>query len=169
MKTLLFASLCLLYSLGASAQLAPADEKAIRVTTAHWLANLNDHHFEELRTYTTPSVSMVNIMGMLWQGQAQVIRGYQRLFDTLYKGVPFQNSDFAVHVVGPDAAIANEVFTRGAAPSDSLNAGTTPPTRRAQITLFLVKQQGRWLIAAGQATRIDEKAIQAATTAMNKK
>ncbi|GAC1367859.1 MAG: hypothetical protein NVS3B25_17290 [Hymenobacter sp.] len=83
MKTLLFVLLCSLCSRGDSAQLSPADEKAIRAAAAHWVANLNDHRFEELRTYTTPTVTMVNAMGMAMHGQAQVIQGYQRLFDAL--------------------------------------------------------------------------------------
>lgn len=168
MKTLLFVALCLLCGRGASAQLSPADEKAIRATAAHWVANLNDHRFEEMRTYTTPTLNMVNVMGMAMHGQAQVIQGYQRLFDALYQGVPFQQSDVVVSAAGPDAAVLSDVVTRGPAPSDSVKTGTPQPWR-AQKTMFLVKQQGRWLVAAAQATIIDAKAIKMAMAAIAKK
>ena len=169
MKTLLFVALCLLGSRGASAQLSPADEKAIRGVATHWVANLNDHRFEEMRTYTTPTLTMVNVMGMAMHGQAQVIQGYQRLFDALYMGVPFQQSDVVVSAVSPDAAVVSDVVNRGPAPSDSVKAGTPQPSRRAQKTMFLVKQQGRWLIAAAQSTIIDANRIKMATAAMTKK
>lgn len=169
MKTLLFILLCSLCSRGASAQLSPADEKAIRAVTAHFLANLNDHRFEEMRTYTTPTVSMVNVMGVAMHGQAEVIQGYQRLFDALYKGVPFRQSDEVVRAVSPDAAVVSSIANRGPAPSDSVKIGATLQRQGAQRTLFLVKHQGHWLIAAAQATQIDATAIKMATAAIRKK
>ena len=169
MKTLLFVLLCSLCGRGASAQLSPADEKAIRAVAAHWAANLNDHRFEELRTYSVPALTMVNIMGTAMHGQAQVIQGYQRLFDTLYQGVAFQQSDVVVSAVSPGAAVVNDVATRGPAPSDSVKTGINPQLGGAQRTMFMVKQQGRWLLAAAQTTQINAKAIKMATAAMTKK
>ena len=53
MKTFFFSIVGLVSSHLASAQLAPADDKAIRAVIAHWDANLNNHRFQEIATYTT--------------------------------------------------------------------------------------------------------------------
>ena len=168
MKTLLFVLLCMLCNRGASAQLSPTDEKVIRAVAAHWVVNLNDHRFEQMRTYTTPTLSVVNRMGMATHGQAEVIQTYQRIFDVLNQGVVFQESDVMVREVSPDAAMLNDILTQVPAPSDGVKTGTSQPDR-LQRTMFLVKQQGRWLVAASQATPIDLARIKTATAAMAKK
>ncbi|ALW86090.1 hypothetical protein AUC43_13910 [Hymenobacter sedentarius] len=163
MKTLLLSIGGLLCSHLASAQLAPADDKAIRAVVAHWDANLNNHRFQEMTTYTTKDISFITPVGMHWKGQSQLIKGHEELFK-MYKGVPFKPSNTTVRGITPEVAVANEEMAIGAAyPPDGVNRGTNREApSRDLVTMVLVKKSGQWLVAAGQVTKIDEKAIKQA-------
>ncbi|GAB3865944.1 hypothetical protein GCM10028824_05650 [Hymenobacter segetis] len=145
----------------ASAQLAPADDKAIRAVISHWDANLNNHHFQEMTTYTTKDISFITPIGMHWSGQQQVIQGHTGLFSSMYKGVPFKPSNMTVRSIAPDVAVANEEMLIGTSyPPDGVDRGTNKQAPwRAIETMVLVKKSGQWLAAAGQVTPIDEKAM----------
>ncbi len=161
MKTLLLCITGLLGSHLASAQLAPADDKAIRAAVAHWGANLNNHRFQEMTTYTTKDISFITPVGMHWSGQQQLVQGHTALFNKMYKGVAFKSSNTIVRSLTPDAAVATEEVAIGAAyPPDGVDRGTNKePAGRDLITMVLIKKGGQWLVSAGQVTRIDEKAV----------
>ena len=164
MKTLLLCITGLLGSHLASAQLAPADDKAIRAAVAHWGANLNNHRFQEMTTYTTKDISFITPVGMHWSGQQQLVQGHTALFSKMYKGVPFKSSNTTVRSLTSDVAVANEEMSIGASyPPDGVDRGTNKePANRDLITMVLVKKGGQWLVSAGQVTRIDEKAMKQA-------
>ena len=164
MKTMFLSTLGLLSSYLASAQLAPADDKAIRAVISHWDANLNNHRFQEMTTYTTKDISFITPIGMHWIGQQQVIKGHEGLFRKMYTAVPFKPSNMTVHSIAPDVAVANEEMLIGTSyPPDGVNRGTNKQAPwRAIETMVLVKKSGQWLVAAGQVTGIDEKAMKQA-------
>ena len=163
MKTLFLSIVGLLGSHLASAQLAPADDKAIRAVAAHWGANLNNHHFQDMTTYTTKDISFITPVGMHWNGQQQLVRGHEELFK-MYKGVAFKASNTTVRSLTPDVAVVSEEMAIGAAyPPDGVNRGTNREApARDLVTMVLVKKGGKWLVAAGQVTQINEKAIKQA-------
>ena len=113
MKTSLLSIAGLLASHLASAQLAPADDKAIRAAVAHWDANLNDHRFQEMTTYTTKDIGFITPVGMHWSGQQQLVQGHTALF-RMYKGVAFKPSNTTVRSLTPEVAVANEEVATGA-------------------------------------------------------
>ncbi|MBC6990075.1 SgcJ/EcaC family oxidoreductase [Hymenobacter sp. BT491] len=166
MKTLLLVILCLISSRLTLAQMAPAhltptDEKGIRESVNHWEANLNNHRFQEMTAYTTKDISFVTPIGMLWRGQQQLVQEHLKLFTKMYKGVPFKSSEMTIRAIAPDVAVMNQIMAIGVAyPPDGVNRGTNKigPTRD-RVTMTLVKQNGHWLVAAGQVTAIDEEAI----------
>lgn len=164
MKTLLLSIGGLLCSQLVSAQLAPADDKAIRAVINHWDANLNNHRFQEMATYTTKDVSFITPIGMHWRGQQQVVQGHVALFEKMYKGVPFKPSNLTVRSITPDVALVNEEMAIGASyPPDGVERGTNKEAPwRAIETMVLVKKSGQWLVAAGEVTGIDEKAMKQA-------
>ena len=172
MKTFLLGIVSLVGFHQVSAQYAPADDKAIRAAVSHWDANLNNHRFQEMTAYTTKDVSFVTPMGMNWAGQQQVIKGHEGLFSKMYMGVPFKPSNMTVRSIAPDVAVANEEMLIGTSyPPDGVNRGTNKhaPWRSVE-TMVVVKKSGKWLIAAGQVTAIDEKIMkqaQSAATAKN--
>lgn len=164
MKTLLLGISGLLCSNLASAQLTPADDKAIRASVSHWHANLNNHRFQEMTTYTSKDISFVGPVGMRVIGQQQVIKMHEGLFSKMYKGVPFKPSNMTVHSIAPDVAVVNgEMLVGTSYPPDGVNRGTNKQAPwRGSETWVLVKKSGKWLVAVGQVTGIDEKAIKQA-------
>ncbi len=164
MKTLLLSIGGLLCSHLVCAQLAPADDKAIRAVVSHWDANLNNHHFQEMATYTTKDVNFITPIGMHWRGQQQVMQGHTALFSAMYKGVPFKPSNLTVRSIAPDVAVANEEMLIGTSyPPDGVDRGSNKQAPwRGIETMVLVKKSGQWLVAAGQVTGIDEKAMKQA-------
>ena len=135
-----------------STTLPAADKEAIVATLQHFQKNLNDHKFSEITTYTTPEVTSINIVGMLWQGEPAVQKGHQAVFDTRYKDMKFPPLDVAAlafQLLTPEVV----VVTKGSKP---LPPGVPPHPQTANTTV-LVKRQGRWLIAAFQNTLVDAK------------
>ncbi|MVN78258.1 SgcJ/EcaC family oxidoreductase [Hymenobacter sp. HMF4947] len=133
--------------------LPATDKEAIVATLQHFQKNLNDHKFSEMVEYTTPDVTAINIVGMLWEGEPAVQKGHQVVFDKLYKDVRFPPMNVAalsLRPLTPDVVLV----VRGSKP---LPPGVPPHPQTANTTV-LVKRQGRWLIAAFQNTLVDAKA-----------
>jgi uncharacterized protein (TIGR02246 family) len=157
MKTLLLSiAAALAASHFVAAQAGPAlpaaDKEAIVATLQHFQKNLNDHNFSEMVTYTTPEVTSINIVGMLWQGEPAVQKGHQIVFDIRYKDMKFPPMDMsalAFQVLTPEVV----VVTKGSKP---LPPGVLPHPQTANTTV-LVKREGHWLIAAFQNTLVDAK------------
>jgi uncharacterized protein (TIGR02246 family) len=150
-------SLAVLGALGhqAAAQTAPlpaADKEAIVATLQHFQKNLNDHKFSEMVDYTTPDVTSINIVGMLWQGEPAVQKGHQVVFDTRYKNMKFPPLDVAALLFRPIAP-GVVLVVKGSQP---LTPGVPPYPQTANSTL-LIKRDGRWLITAFQNTLVDAK------------
>ncbi|WP_210515243.1 SgcJ/EcaC family oxidoreductase [Hymenobacter terricola] len=161
MKTLLLSLGSLLCSQLAAAQLAPADDKAIRAVINHWDANLNNHKFQEMSAYTTKDVSFITPIGMHWRGQQQVVQGHLDLFNKMYRNVPFKPSNLTVRSITPDVAVVNEEMAVGVSyPPDGVDRGTNKEAPwRGIESMVLVKKSGQWLVAAGDVVGINEKAM----------
>jgi uncharacterized protein (TIGR02246 family) len=154
MKTLLL-SLAMLGAIGhrAAAQTAPlpaADKEAVVATLQRFQKNLNDHKFTEMVDYTTPDVTSINIVGMLWQGEPAVQKGHQIVFDSRYRDMKFPPLDVAALVFRPIAP-GVVLVVKGSKP---LPPGVPPHPQTANSTL-LVKREGHWLITAFQNTLVD--------------
>jgi len=154
MKTTLLALALVLGTSRAFAQLAPADEAAIRRTVTRITTNFQNHHFADMATYTTPDVSWVNIVGMWWRGRAQVQQAHQAIFDTIFKGVAFTPGKATVRSIAPNVAVVNLYCHVGAFyPPDGIDHGTNKESEADDLlTLVLVKKPTGWLLAAGQNT-----------------
>lgn len=154
MKTFLMSCALVLATSCAFAQLPAADEAAIRQTVAQMTRNYTDHKFADMAAYTTADVSWVNIVGMWWRGRPAVQAAHQQIFDTIFKGVAFAPGPLSVRAVAPGVAVANLYCHVGAFyPPDGVNHGNNKEGDDDDLlTLVLVKQRGRWLLAAGQNT-----------------
>ncbi|OGX87504.1 SgcJ/EcaC family oxidoreductase [Hymenobacter coccineus] len=155
---LLSLAACLAGGPNAVAQAVPtpllaADKEGIVATLQHFQKNLNDHQFAEMVDYTTPDVTAINIVGMLWQGEPAVQKGHQVVFDRMYKGVTFPPLDVAALIFRP-VAPGVVLVVKGSKP---LPPGMPPHPQTANTTV-LVKRQGRWLITSFQNTLVDAKA-----------
>ncbi|WP_223653545.1 SgcJ/EcaC family oxidoreductase [Hymenobacter psoromatis] len=159
MKTLL---LSMFVSLGggqlAAAQTGPAplpaaDKEAIVAPLQHFQKNLNDHKFAEMVDYTTPDITSITIVGMLWQGEPAVQKGHQVIFDSRYKNTTFPPLDMealSFQPIAPEVVLVVWV-------SKPLPPGA-PPHPQTASTTTLVKRQGRWLITAFQNMLVDPQA-----------
>ena len=154
MKTCLLALAALLATSRAFAQISATDEAAIRQTVTRITTNYTDHHFVDMAAYTTPDISWVNIVGMWWRGRPAVQAAHQQIFDTIFKGVPFQPGKATVRALTPDVAVVNMYCHVGTFyPPDGIDHGTNKEGDSDDLlTLVLVKKQGKWLLAAGQNT-----------------
>jgi uncharacterized protein (TIGR02246 family) len=162
MKTFLLSLTLLLATSRASAQASPAaaDETAICQLVQRIATNWTNHHFADMDTYTTPDVSWVNIVGMWWRGRPAVQQAHQQIFDTIFKNVPFTLGDVTVRFITPEVAVVNVLEHVGAFyPPDGVNHGTNKAGDTDDLmTLVMVKQQGHWLLTAGQNTVVDAHA-----------
>jgi uncharacterized protein (TIGR02246 family) len=136
----------------APSSLPDADKITVVATLQHFQKNLNDQKFAEMVDYTTPYVTAINLVGMLWQGESAVQKGHRVVFDKRYKGMRFPPLDVAAlsfQPLTPEVVVA----VKGSKP---LPPGVPPHSQTANTTV-LVKRQGRWLIAAFQNTLVDAK------------
>lgn len=168
MKALLFALPLLLAAQLATGQARPstslklpaADEQAIRATVQQKLDNYQDHKFQNMAAYTTPEVSWVNIVGMHWQGRAQVQQAHQAVFDAIFRGVAFTPHELMIQPVTADVAVVRLRCDVGAFyPPDGVNrGGNKQGDNQNLLMLVLVKRQGKWLLTAGQNTEVNAAA-----------
>ena len=167
MKILLLSlAIALATSYRAAAQAGPAlpaaDQAAIEATLSQFRKNLDDHKFSEMPAYTTPDLSFVNVVGMFWQGEADVQRAHQAIFDRLYSGVklpPADPSQLVFRAITPEVVL---VTSRSPAPART--DGGAPPAGAGGQSVFntlLVKRGGKWLITMGQNTPVDARAAAA--------
>jgi len=126
-------------------------EAAIRTFETGW----NRHDIEVMFQVFTSDAEWVNVVGMWWRGLADVKRAHRLYHETVFANTPFTIDAIHVRSVTPDTAIAVVRWSKGSfVPPD----GKPRPPGKDMMSLVLVKQAGRWLIAAGHNTTIDELA-----------
>lgn len=133
-----------------------ADDAAIRAAVRTFEAGWNTHDMNAMFEAFTPDVEFVNIVGMHSRGLPDVKRAHQVMHDTFFKTVPNHIENLQVRVVAPDAAIAVVRWKKGSFTSPD---GVGHPESRDVMSMFLIRRDGRWLIAGAHNTPIDEMAI----------
>ncbi|TDN38407.1 SgcJ/EcaC family oxidoreductase [Hymenobacter sp. UV11] len=144
--------------------LSAADKAAIETTLGKFRKNLGDHQFAEMPAYTTPDISFVNVVGMFWQGEADVQRAHQAIFDRIYKGAalpPAAPGNLTFRAITPDVVLVTSRSTMPVRSDGPPPAGAPPAAAESIFNTLLVKRQGRWLITAGQNTPVDARAAAA--------
>ncbi|NML66129.1 SgcJ/EcaC family oxidoreductase [Hymenobacter sp. RP-2-7] len=164
MKTLVISALAALLALGHSAAaqslltLSAADQAGVAAALRQFGKNLNDHHFADMPGYVTPDISFVNVVGMYWQGAADVQRAHQAVFDRIYQHAVFTPADpsaTVMRVVAPGVVL---ITSRVTPPNRSDVPAPAGGSARSLFSTLLVKRQGRWLITFCQNTPVDEQA-----------
>jgi uncharacterized protein (TIGR02246 family) len=156
MRALLLTVLCgACLTSGVSASAAAGDDEDVRATVRTFERGWNSHDMDVLFQAFTPDADWVNVVGMWWQGLADVKRAHRVYHETLFKDTPLRIEAMRVRFVTADTAIAVVRWKKGSfLPPD----GRRRPEGSDLMSLFLVKQAGRWLIAHGHNTTIDEGA-----------
>lgn len=127
-------------------------EIAIRGVVADAERLQND--LEGFTSLLTQDVVIVNIAGRRVRGWDTVHRAYEQALQTPLADVRTAQEVEDVRFLRPDVALVScvkRVFDeREASPKEP----DGPLPQRASLTLVLVKEQGRWLIASAQTTPI---------------
>lgn len=136
------------------------DEKAIQAHVSQMVSDWNTHEFKNMDSYTTEDVEWVNIVGMWWQGRAEVKAAHQGIFDRMFKNVPFIQKSLKTRFLTKDVAVATLISSVGEFfPPDGIDHGNNKmPATDDILTLVFVKKNGKWLLASGQNTVVDARA-----------
>ena len=147
--------------LGAGAQPAEDRDEVRQVATA-FFRSWNNHDFSDLASYTTTDVNFVMGMGVHWKGREEVLRAQVRNHQALMRTTSFtpEEVSLSTRFITDDVAIVNLVARIGHFyPPDGVDRGDNKQgDQRVRFTLVALKQEGRWLLTAMQATPIDIQA-----------
>jgi uncharacterized protein (TIGR02246 family) len=109
---------------------------------------------EGFTSLLTQDVVIVNIAGRRVRGWDIVYRAYEQALQTPLADVRTAQEIEDVRFLRPDVALVScvkRVFDEREASSEEPDG---PLPQRASLTLLLVKEQGRWLIASAQTTPV---------------
>jgi len=134
---------------------AENDDEGVRAALRTFETGWNRHDMDIMFQAFTPDAEWVNVVGMWWQGLADVKRAHRTYHATFFANTPFTIDEIHVRFVTQDAAVAVVRWNKGSFPRPD---GQLSPAGRDMMSVFLVKQAGRWLITAGHNTTIDEAA-----------
>jgi uncharacterized protein (TIGR02246 family) len=143
---------------GAQTNVVPAKAAAeIHAALDGMQAAWNHHDMRAFVSYMTDDVEWVNVVGMWWRGKAQVYKAHERLHETMFKGRSVEDAtDTTMRKVAPDVVVVTSIV-----PADGFtdSTGRVIPANRNVLTETFVHREGRWLVAEGHNTIIDEQAI----------
>ena len=161
MKKALLTCLLALPVLLAVAQPSQDREEVARVATA-FFRSWNNHDFSDIASYTTADVNFVMGMGTHWKSRQEVLQGQVRNHQVLFRATAFtpEPASLNTRFITDDVAIVNLEARIGAFfPPDGVDRGSNRQgENRVRFTLVAVRQGGKWLLTAMQATPVDEKA-----------
>lgn len=145
----------------ATAQPLQDREEVNRVATA-FFRSWNNHDFSDIASYTTPDVSFIMGMGTHWKGRQEVLKGQVRNHHAMFRTTSFnpEPASLSTRFITDNVAIVNLEARIGAFfPPDGVDRGNNKKgEHKVRFTLVALKQEGKWLLTAMQATPVDEQA-----------
>ena len=131
------------------------DEQAIRDVALGFEKAWNQHDLDAMFKSFTDDAEWVNIVGMHWVGLADVKKAHKVFHETMFKNTELKIENITVRKISNDTAIALLDLAMGDFTTPS---GQVTKNSKDRLSLILVKKKGRWLIAHGHNTVIDQKA-----------
>jgi uncharacterized protein (TIGR02246 family) len=152
MRRTLVLMVVLLAMLSAKAQKKNADVQAIEKQVGAMVNSWNKHDHSDMDTYCTTDCSWVNIVGMWWKDLKEVKYSTQFYHTNMFKNTTMTNKGVSVRMLNPTTAIVHF--------KSFVSAFTTPdghkiPGSDDLALLVYVKQNGKWLMTAGENVVID--------------
>jgi uncharacterized protein (TIGR02246 family) len=136
--------------------IAAKDAVEIHATLDGIQAAWNRHDMKAFVSYMTDDVEWVNIVGMCWRGKAQVFLAHDRMHKTTFKDRQWHDAETTeLRQVAPGVVIVTQAVPMDGFPMPD---GSPALPNRNMLTLVLVHQDGRWLVAEGHNTVIDPQA-----------
>ncbi len=148
-------------SMTSYAQDKAKDQKAIKDEAFKfektWNDHNNDHNMDAMFDLFIEDAEWVNIVGMYWVGRADVKKAHQDFHATMFKNTPLKIDEITIRKITSDTAVAVLNLSMGDFTTPS---GETIKNSKDRLSLILVRQKGRWLIAHGHNTVLDMRAAQ---------
>ena len=165
MKTLLTTTVLLLGCIMMFAQDTSKDEAAINKQVDAIIYSWNNHNYDDIKKYATEDTDWVNVVGMWWKGRKESQYAHQVYHNTIFKTSICEKKSVVVRPITKDVAIAHVTwqFSDPNPPLPPLPPspdGKRLPPNEDLATLVFVKQNGKWLLTAGQNVHIDKQAQQ---------
>lgn len=126
--------------------------RLIELYAAAW----NTSDMEAMAKLYSSEVHWVNIVGMHWQGKAQVDHAHRVYFDIMFKGVPLTLESIESLVPLPGGTVVAVI--RWAVGAFKTPFGQQVPPSRDRMSLVLIPEGSRLVIAHGSNVQIDEMA-----------
>jgi uncharacterized protein (TIGR02246 family) len=150
--TIVVAFACVVVSRPAVAIDRATDENAIRQVVNDYVTFWNKHDMSTFGSLFTDDAEWVNIVGMVWRGNAEIVKVHQIVHKTNFKNRNMQLDDMTVRFVRPDVAVAIVRWT--------LDGFDAPDGRRFDkgqnvAMLVFVKEKDKWLISGGENVTVD--------------
>ena len=154
MKKVLTIAVFLLLSGFLLAQNRTKDEAAINKQVDAMIYSWNNHNYDDLKNYTTENTDWVNVKGMWWKGRKESQYAHQFYHNTFLKTSVAEKKSVAIRFITKDVAIAHVV--QHLSGDVMLPDGTKEVPTETMGTFIYVKQNGKWLMEAGQNVVIDK-------------
>ena len=140
------------------AQNRTKDETAINEQVDAMINSWNNHNYDDMKNYTTENTDWVNVVGMWWKGRKESQYAHQAYHNAFLKTSVCEKKSVTIRFITKDVAIVHVAwhFSGG----DPLPDGTKPRPNDDLATLVYVKQNGKWLLTAGENVHIDNEAQQ---------
>ena len=125
----------------------------------------NHHNYDDMKNYTTENTDWVNVVGMWWKGRKETQYAHQAYHNTIFKTSVCEKKSVVVRFITKDVAIAH-VMWRFSDPNPPLPPlppspdGKPLPPNDDLSTLVFVRQNGKWLLTAGENVHIDKNVQQ---------
>ncbi|WP_221391097.1 SgcJ/EcaC family oxidoreductase [Dyadobacter sp. NIV53] len=139
------------------AQTRSADEASINKQIDAMIYSWNNHNYDDLKHYTTENTDWVNGVGAWWRGREESQYGHQIYHNTIFKESVLKKTSVAIRFLTDDVALVHLYWHFSAFTNP---AGITSGPDDCIASIVYVKQNGKWLMTAGQNVAIVKEALQ---------
>jgi len=136
------------------------DEASINKQINAMIYSWNNHNYDDMKNYTTENTDWVNVVGMWWKGRKESQYSHQVYHNTMFKTSVCEKKSVAIRFVTKDVAIAHIICHFSVPYPVQLPDGKNLEPTDDLATLVYVKQNGEWLMTAGENVHIDKGAQQ---------
>lgn len=145
----------ILSGLAARSQTKNAEVKAIEKQVDAMVNSWNKHDYSDMKTYCTTDCSWVNIVGMWWKNLKEVEYSTQFYHTNMFKHTTMTNKGVFVRIINPITAVVQ--FKSYVSEFITPDGHKIPGSDDIALLIY-VKQNGKWLMTAGENVVIDPKA-----------
>ena len=140
------------------AQETTKDNAAINAQVDAMIYSWNHHNYDDMKNYTTENTDWVNVVGMWWKGRKETQYAHQIYHNTIFKTAVCEKTSVAIRFLTKDVAIAHVIWHFSDTNPVPLPDGRENAPTDGLALLVYVKQNGKWLMDAGENVVIDKRA-----------